>query len=190
MDGHLQGVEGEVGSQRRRNLPADDEPAEDVEHESHVDEADVGLHVGEVGHPEAVGAIGDEASLDEVRRTILCLVGDGGASPLPSAPHAAQPQIAHEALNGAAGHRGALPIELGPDLVRPIDAAVLGVHPVDLGLQGLVTPTPGADGASPRGVVGGGSELQHRADRLDSPQQPIGTGAVPMGIDEAHYLFG
>ena len=148
------------------------------------------LHVGQVRHPEAVRAIGDEVSLDEVGRTTLCLVADGGASPLPSATHATQPQIAHEALNGAAGYRGALPIELGPDLVRPVDAAVLGVHPVDLGLQGLVAPAPGADRAGLGRVVGGGSELQHLADRLDSPQQPVGADAVPMGVDEAHYLFG
>ena len=66
VDGHLQGVEGEVAAQRRRDLPADDEAAEDVDDEGHVDEADVGLHVGEVRHPEAVGAIGDEVALDEV----------------------------------------------------------------------------------------------------------------------------
>ena len=160
-------------------------------HEGDVDEADVGLHVGQVRHPEPVRAIGDEASFDEVGRTILCLVGDGGSSPLPATTHTTHPQITHEALDGAAGHRGALPVELGPDLVGPIDASgsrrAPGRSRPSRPRRAVVGRRCGRD---LRRVVGGGSELQHLADRLDSPPQPVGTAAVPMGVDEAHYFFG
>ena len=42
VDGHLERVESEVTAQRGGHLPADDEAAEDVEDEGHVDEAAVG----------------------------------------------------------------------------------------------------------------------------------------------------
>jgi hypothetical protein len=76
----------------------------------------------------------------------------------------------------------ALPVELGPDLVGPVDVEVLRPDPLDLDLQYLVPDSPGTGRALPGGVVGGGSELQGGADRLDSPS------GLP-GIDVADYFF-
>jgi hypothetical protein len=39
-DGHLQGVQGQIGPQRPGGLPADQEAAEGVDDEGHVDEPD------------------------------------------------------------------------------------------------------------------------------------------------------
>lgn len=77
VDGHLERVEGEVGAQRGGDLPPDDEAAEDVDHESDVDEARMGLHIGEVGHPEPVGRRGAEVPIDEVSGPRQQFVGDG-----------------------------------------------------------------------------------------------------------------
>jgi hypothetical protein len=63
----------------------------------------------------------------------------------------------------------ALPIELGPDLVGPVDVEVLRPDPLDLDLQLLVADTAGTDRTLLGGVIGGGSELQGGAGRLDSP---------------------
>jgi hypothetical protein len=45
-EGHLEGVQGEVGTQVAGRLPADDEARVDVEDERHVDEAGPGTDVG------------------------------------------------------------------------------------------------------------------------------------------------
>jgi hypothetical protein len=56
--------------------------------------------------------------------------------------HDARPpdQLTHQPLDGAAGHRGTLPVQLPPDLPGAIDPEVLGVDPADLDLQFLVVP--------------------------------------------------
>lgn len=54
VDRHLKGVEREVAARRRRDLPADHETAEHIDDERDVDEADMGLDVGGISHPEPV----------------------------------------------------------------------------------------------------------------------------------------
>jgi hypothetical protein len=78
VDGHLQRINDQVASQRRRHLAADDEPAEDVDHEGHVDKADMGLHIGEVGHPQTIGSVGHALAVHEVDRAVQGVVGDAG----------------------------------------------------------------------------------------------------------------
>ena len=75
VDRHLERVDGEVAAQRRRDLPADDGPAEHVGDERDVDPARVGLDVGEVRDPEAVGSAGRELAFDQVARAVLAVVG-------------------------------------------------------------------------------------------------------------------
>ena len=96
------------------------------------------LDVGQVGHPEPVGLVRAEAALDEVGRAVLALVEAGGdlVGPAPAGPR--KPQLTHQALDGAAGHADALPVELGPDLVGPIDLEVVAPDPEDLALELLV----------------------------------------------------
>jgi hypothetical protein len=60
-----------------------------------------------------------------------------------AAADAFQAQFAHEALDGAAGHRDPFTVQLPPDLAGAVDPEVLGMHPDDLGLQLLVAQRPG-----------------------------------------------
>jgi hypothetical protein len=53
-DRHLEGVEGELGTEIRQDPPADDRPAEDVDDEGGVDEARPGPDVGQIGDPQPV----------------------------------------------------------------------------------------------------------------------------------------
>src|SRR5664280_3087286 len=77
-EGHLQGIEGEIGSQMVDRLPTDDVAAEDVEDERDVDEARPGTDIGQIGDPEAVRRNGREVALDEVIGTRGALVAEGG----------------------------------------------------------------------------------------------------------------
>jgi hypothetical protein len=76
---HVEGVQRQVGTQRRGHLPPHHHSAEDVDDERGVDPAGVGADVGQVGHPQLVGCLGDEPSLHQVFRPFgLGAVGDGG----------------------------------------------------------------------------------------------------------------
>ena len=117
---------------------------------------------------------------------VLALVGAGGDLVGPAPAHPGEPQLAHQALDGAAGHPDALPVELGPDLVGAIDVEVLGVDPGDLDLELLVADGPGRRRTllgHPIGVRGDLAAVlgEHPADRLD-PE------AVPVLVDEGDYL--
>ncbi len=54
MDGHLEGVEGQVGVQRPSCLPAQHPPRTGVDRESRVHPAAAGRVTGEVGEPQPV----------------------------------------------------------------------------------------------------------------------------------------
>ena len=76
---------------------------------------------------------------------MLALVEAGGdlVGPAPAGPR--KPQVTHQALDGAARHADALPVELGPDLVGPIDLEVVAPDPEDLALSSS-SRTARADG--------------------------------------------
>jgi len=59
---HVEGVQGQVGAQRGGDLPAHDAAAEDVQDEGAVDPAGEGADVGDVGDPQAIGAVGGEGA--------------------------------------------------------------------------------------------------------------------------------
>jgi hypothetical protein len=137
------------GRKRRRTRPAWSRrrsskwtlQAEDVDHKGDIDEARVGLHIGEVGHPEPVGRRRAEVPIDEVSGSRQQLVGDGRLpAPAPANPGKARGR--HEPLDRAAGHAHFLPVELGPDLVGAVDAVVGLVDPGDLDLQLFVAQRP------------------------------------------------
>jgi len=164
-DGHLQGVQGQIGAQRPRGLPADDEAAERVDDQGHIDEAGPGRDIGEVGDPQLVGSLRREVPLHQVGWPRGALIRRGGPAGLATAD-TLQTQLPHEPLHRAAGHRVSLAVQLPPDLAGAIDAEVLGVDPADLGLQLLIAALTGREW--PAGVViGGGGDRQHPADRLD-----------------------
>ena len=106
-EGHLEGIDGKIGAQVRGGLPADNEAAVGVEDERHVDEPRPDAHVGQVGEPEAVRRRGGEVAFDQVGRPARLRVGDGG--PVLLAAHGAlEAFLAHQAFDGAAGHRETL----------------------------------------------------------------------------------
>lgn len=73
-DGHFEGVDGQVGSQRDRGLPADDHAGVHIDDECGVYPAGVGLDIRQVGHPEPVGCRRLEAAFDQVSGPVLALV--------------------------------------------------------------------------------------------------------------------
>ena len=52
---HVQGVEYQLGRQRRAHRPADDATAESVEHDRQAQETSPGRNVGDVGNPQQIG---------------------------------------------------------------------------------------------------------------------------------------
>jgi len=134
-DGHLQGVDGQVRAQAGRDLPADDHAGVHVDDEGRVYPPGVRLDVGQVRHPQPVRRRGLEVPVDQICRAALTVVVAGGdlVEPPPSGPREAH--LAHQALHRATGHPDAFSVELGPDLVRPVDLKVVGVDTADLLLQ-------------------------------------------------------
>src|ERR1019366_4951216 len=81
------------------------------------------------------------------------------------------------------GSAGGLP-ELAPAIDRVVVFPELGQRGAQLGVaQCPVRRRPGLGG-----VIGGGGELQLRADRLDPPSTPT-SPVVPVGVDEGDYFL-
>jgi hypothetical protein len=130
---HLQGVEREIAAKRAGHPPTDDPPGEYVGDEGDVDEPVPGGYIGNVGDPELVRACRPEVAIHEVRRPDRMAVGS--RRDLEGAPaDAAEPQVAHEARDRAAGDGDPLATELQPYLARSVDAEVVAVHASDFGL--------------------------------------------------------
>jgi hypothetical protein len=72
--GHLEGVEGELGAQVAGDGPADDQARVAVDDQGGVAEPAGGLDVGQIRHPGLVGRGGAEVTLQQV-------VGGGLAPP-------------------------------------------------------------------------------------------------------------
>src|ERR1019366_6325359 len=123
-----------------------------------------------------------EVPVHQVRRPVSPVGGHGGARGL-ALYHPTKAQLAHQPLHRAGGHQESLAPQLGPDFVRPVDPEVLVPDPLDLGRQLLVPDRPGRGRSGAGRVVGGRGELQHPADRLNSP-------AFPVVGNELHGLGG
>jgi hypothetical protein len=54
-----------------------------------------------------------------------------------------EPECSHQPFDGAAGDRDALALELGPDLLGPIEAAMLRPDPPDSSLKRFVPSLAG-----------------------------------------------
>src|SRR4051794_12196778 len=81
------------------------------------------LPLGEVRDPDGIGTGLGEAPLHQVGRASSAGIGDRGAMPA-AATGALQAEVAHQPLDGAAGHRTALTIQRQPDLAGAVDAVV------------------------------------------------------------------
>ena len=111
-DGHLKGVQGQVGAHwPTGGLPAHDSPREDIGDEGDVDPPGEGAYVGggtsrlrgNVGDPQLVRPERVEMPFDEVGRALL-LWSRARRSGRLGASDTAQAQVCHEAFDGAPGH--------------------------------------------------------------------------------------
>ena len=115
-------------------------------------------------------------------------IGDRGSTGL-AADRPGQAELAHEPLDGAAGHRDALPVERQPDLARAVDAVVGGVHPLDMCDEFGIAVLPATRLPRDLLVVGRWGDRhsqpgQLRADRLDTPTQTIGALAAALMLGD------
>ncbi len=98
-DGHVEGVEGEVGAQRARRPPAQHAPRVGVDRERHVHEPAAGAHPGEVREPQPVGCVDAEVSVHQVLGKAV-VAGGGGRAGLCAAHHASKTHLCHQPLHG------------------------------------------------------------------------------------------
>jgi hypothetical protein len=117
---HLLRVQRQVGPQRAGRLPAHHEAAEHVHDERLVHPAAGGLHVREVRHPQVVRRSRLKLPRHQGGRAVSRLVAACGTDGSLSPHDAAQPQLPHQTLGRAAGHTGALTVELCPEFVGPV----------------------------------------------------------------------
>ena len=185
VQGLLQRIQHEVRLHAATDPPAHDTPGVHVHHEGHIEPALPGGDVGEVRHPQLVGAAGMEVPVDVVQRARCRCVWRGGAQRL-ATTYPLQAHGTHEPLNGTTCHQDALAVHLQPDLVGSVDLPVGVPHALDVSLQPLVTQ--GACTAQLRVALPGGmapvarrGHLQYTTDGLDPV---IVTVAVDVGLHD------
>jgi hypothetical protein len=75
---HVQGIEDKLGPETRRHRPPHDPATPCVEDDGEIEEAGPRRHVGDVRHPRAIGPVGSEGALDEIRRRAARGIAAGG----------------------------------------------------------------------------------------------------------------
>lgn len=186
-EGHLEGVQRQVGGHLRHRPPADYTPGEHVRDERGERHPRPSRHIGEVDQPELVGPVRAELALDVILSPRRGVVGASGDELL-AAADATQTLLTHEALDRAPGNDDALALEQSPDLADAADTAAeftVPEHPLDLHDQFRIADGSSGGGSLLECVVNGRSDLypvlcEHAADRLDP--EP-----VTMVIDELNY---
>lgn len=136
------------------------------------DPARVGLDVGQVRHHKRLGARARKLPSTRSAGRVASSSPKVVRTTLPRTTPA-NPQLAHEALDRAAGDPGALAIQLRPHLVGSVHLPVVGPDPHDLDLERLVAPGTRRRRPAGRSVVGRRGELQLRADRLDPERAAV-----------------
>jgi hypothetical protein len=81
---HPERVEHQVGAHVAGELPADDHPAEHIDHEREVQLALPAPQMREIADPEAVRRRGGEVAPDQVRALLRLGIGRGGPPWLPA----------------------------------------------------------------------------------------------------------
>src|SRR5690625_640099 len=171
-DAHLQRVQGEVGPQRLRQLPADHAAGEHIDDERGIDPARERAAVGDVRDPQLVRSGRGEVTFDQVRTGVWTVAGERCPRALLSADPA-QPLGSHQPFHGAACDRDTFPAQLSVELLRAVDPEVLRVNAPDLNQQLLVPDRPFRGWSGLEGVVGARRDLraccgERAADRLDA----------------------
>jgi hypothetical protein len=73
-EGHVQGIQNQLGSQMVCHRPADHLAAPDIHDDRQIEEARHGRNVGDVGDPQLVGAGGLEVAVHQIGRRPSLLV--------------------------------------------------------------------------------------------------------------------
>jgi hypothetical protein len=132
--GHVEGVEDELGPLADGGRPADNRPGEHVHDEGDVDDAGPGGDTGEVGDPPLVRTGCGEVASEQVRGPLMAVVADSGADLLP-ASGTLRTEVTHQRGDRAADHGDVLAVQLPPDLPHSVDIEVVGMGTADLRLQ-------------------------------------------------------
>ena len=137
-EGHVQGVQNQLGSQMVRHRPTDDPAAPDIHDDRQVEEARRGRDIGDIRDPQPVWTVRLEVAVDQIGRgsgVFVALRRDRAAAP---AAGADQTGRAHQPGNPLA----AVPLSGGPQLGmhtwRPIGLPRADVHRLDPGQQHLI----------------------------------------------------
>lgn len=139
----LERIEDEIGLHGATDAPAHDAPGEHVDDEGDIQPHLPSRNVGEVRHPQFIGAVSLEHPIDLVQWAGRAGVRARGADP-PATTRALKPQAPHQPLDCATGHPDALTVHLQPDLVCTIDLPIGMPHALDLICQGVVLPRAAA----------------------------------------------
>src|SRR5271166_5286029 len=196
--GHLDALPGAVGDRHHQRVqhqvravagggaPPGDQPGERVDDERGVRGARPGGYEGEVDHPQPVRGVRREAAVHQVRRPVLRRVRDRRPRLLPpAAAHPAQPQLAHQPLDGAPGRRDALAVQLVPDLPGSVPFAAVLIDAQDLLFQRGVVHRSGRRRPRPGRVVP--RRRDRHAGLAQRPADRPDPELVPAGLDKGHH---
>ena len=109
-DRHVQRGQDQLGAQVRLHRPADDSTRIHIEHHRQIQKSRPRRNVGDVGHPQSIGAIGVELPIDEINWTRSIRIGLR-RDDVPSQRSAAKPCRAHQPGHTLASH--ANPVVIG-----------------------------------------------------------------------------
>src|SRR5699024_11161937 len=131
-NGLFQGIEHQRCIGCTGNLPADNAAPEDIDDERRVDEALSSRAVGKVGHPELVGRIRCEVTLNPISRAGLSRITACCGRHF-AAHSALYAQFPHQAFHSATSNDPALAQQLTPDFASTVDLVVVFPYLCNLG---------------------------------------------------------
>ena len=166
-DGHVEGVQDQLGAQVLSHRPAHNSPGEGVQDHRQVQPALTGVLLGDVGHPQPVWRWRQEVPFDEVRCGCSGRVAACGAVP-PAAVDALQAVVTHQPGDPFAADMDvqAQP-ELGVDARRAVGGAAARVDLADLIAEIGIDHGPPRRWPRGPGVVAGACHTQHAAQPGD-----------------------
>jgi len=162
LDGHVQGRQDELGPEMGFHRPTDHAPAPGVEDDGEIQKPGPRRNVGDVGHPQLIGAGRCEVAGDEIRRRRGRLVSEHGPRPL-TPTDTLCPEGAREPSHALASNVEAEGGEPGVDPRGAVRAARGAVDGVDVRGQLDIGARPRRQRPLPPRVVPTGGDTQHTA---------------------------
>ena len=115
--GHLQGLDAEVGVQGILHAPADDLSAEKIDDPGEVEQAFIGVDIRDIGGPFLVGSLGGEVAVESILKDGVIVIGIGGSDTELSMDDAGDAVLFHPFGDGveAAAHTlfQQIPVDIG-----------------------------------------------------------------------------